>query len=251
MSRRCVRARAISAAAFVVACVCLSAGPSYADDDEPHVMLFSGRDIWRNGAFAYSGLLLAPGGFEEDGFMLKLLLGGGVYRYISGGLGGETVIGNEWMAQVLPGFRIKRGNAEFKYFFGPELRQNKLRPDDPGGGLRGWNFGLRMATELWYEPSRESLIVGDASLSTVATSHAARIAYGWRIAEELFTDGVYVGPEAQYFGSNAYRQYRAGLHITSMKTEITEWSAAAGLARDTDGTKSLYVRLGLSIKLAD
>ena len=74
---------------------------------------------------------------------------------------------------------------------------------------------------------------------------------GWRIAEELFTDGVYVGPEAQYFGSNAYRQYRAGLHITSMKTEITEWSAAAGLARDTDGTKSLYVRLGLSIKLAD
>ncbi len=241
----------IVAMALLVAGVCLPAGPSRADDDEPHVMLFSGRDIWRNGAFAYSGLLLAPGGFEEDGFMLKLLLAGGVYRYISGGLGGETVIGSEWMAQVLPGVRIKRGNAEFKYFFGPELRRNKLRPDDPGSGLRGLNFGLRMAGEFWYEPSRDTLIVSDASMSTVGTSHAARIAYGWRFAEELLTDGVYLGPEAQYFGSDAYRQYRVGLHITSMKTEITEWSAAAGFARDTDGTKSLYVRLGLSVKLAN
>ena len=250
MSRRCVRAAVVSAAAFVVAGVCLSAGPSRADDDEPHVMLFSGRDIWRNGAYAYSGLLLAPGGFEEDGFMLKLLAGGGAYRYFSGGLG-EKVIGTEWMGQVLPGFRIKRGNAEFNYFFGPELRRNKLWPDDAGTSLRGWNFGLRMAGELWYEPTRDTLVVGDASLSSIATSHAARLAYGWRVAEELFTDGVYVGPEAQYFGSDAYRQYRAGLHITSMKTEITEWSAAVGVARDTDGTKSLYVRLGLSVKLAD
>ena len=176
MSRRCVRAAVVSAAAFFVAGVCLSAGPSRADDDEPHVMLFSGRDIWRNGAFAYSGLLLAPGGFEEDGFMLKLLAGGGVYRYISGGLGGETVIGGEWMAQVLPGVRIKRGNAEFKYFFGPELRHNKLTPDDAGTSLRGWNFGLRMAAELWYEPTRDTLVVGDASLSSIAASHAARIA---------------------------------------------------------------------------
>lgn len=241
----------IVAMALIVAGVWLPAGPSRADDDEPRVMLFSGRDIWRNGAFAYSGLLLAPGGFEEDGFMLKLLLAGGVYRYISGGLGGETVIGSEWMSQVLPGVRIKRGNAEFKYFFGPELRRNKLRPDDPGSGLRGLNFGLRMAGEFWYEPSRDTLIVSDASMSTVGTSHAARIAYGWRFAEELLTDGVYLGPEAQYFGSDAYRQYRVGLHITSMKTEITEWSAAAGFARDTDGTKSLYVRLGLSVKLAN
>ncbi len=161
------------------------------------------------------------------------------------------MIGAEWMAQITPGFRIKRGNAEFKYFFGPELRRNRLRPDDPDSSLRGSNFGLRMAGDLWYEPARDSLIVGDASLSSIAVSHSARLAYGWRIAEQLFTDGVYIGPEAQYFGSDRYRQYRAGLHVTSMKTEITEWSAAAGFARDTDSRASVYVRLGLSVKLAD
>ena len=46
---------------------------------------------------------VAPGGFEDDGFMLKLLLGGGAYRYNAGSLGGEKVIGTEWMAQALPG----------------------------------------------------------------------------------------------------------------------------------------------------
>src|SRR4051812_44308515 len=101
--------------------VCVTAGPSRADEtDDPRTMIFSGRDIWRSGAYVYSGLLLAPGGFEQDGFMLKLIAGGGVYRYVSGGLGGEQVIGAEWMVQALPGFRIKRGDAEFKFFFGPE-----------------------------------------------------------------------------------------------------------------------------------
>lgn len=251
MDRRRVRAAIAIAAAFLVVGVCLPAGPSRADDEEARALLFSGRDLWRNGAFAYGGLLMAPGGFEEDGFMLKLLLGGGVYRYVSGGLGGETVIGTEWMAQALPGFRIKRGQAEFKFFFGPEWQHHTLSPGDPANRLASTSFGLRMTGELWYEPTRDSLIVGDVSLSSIATSHAARIAYGWRVAKELFTDGVYIGPEAQYFGSDGYRQRRVGLHITSMKTEATEWSAALGFARDSDGHSSPYVRLGLSTKLAN
>jgi hypothetical protein len=214
-------------------------------------MLFSGRDIWRNGAFAYSGLLLAPGGFGQDGFMLKLLLSGGIYRYTSGGLGGLTVIGVETLAQVLPGFRIKRGNAEFKFFFGPELQWHRLWPDDPDSRLRGREFGLRMAAELWYEPTPNGLIAGDAALSTVATSHSARLAFGWRVAEEMLTDGVYVGPETQYFHSDGYRHRRLGLHVTSMKTDASEWSASVGWARDSDGRSGPYVRLGLSSRMAN
>jgi hypothetical protein len=249
--RRRVRAAIFFAAAFLSVGVWLSAGPCWAADDEPHAMQFSGRDIWRNGAFAYSGLLLAPGGFEQDGFMLKLLLSGGAYRYVSDGLGGLTVIGMETLAQILPGFRIKRGNAEFKFFFGPELQWHKLWPDDPESRLRGRDFGLRMAAELWYEPTRNSLIAGDAALSSIATGHSARIAAGWRMAEELLTDGVYVGPEMQYFHSDQYRHHRFGLHITSMKTEATEWSAAAGWARDSDGRSGPYLRLGLSSRIAN
>jgi hypothetical protein len=98
---------------------CVSAGPGWADEeDDSHVILFSGCDLWRNGIFTRGGLLVAPGGFEQDGFMLKLLLSGGLYRYNSDALGGETVIGAEWMAQVLPGFRIKRGSRSLNFSSG-------------------------------------------------------------------------------------------------------------------------------------
>ncbi|MDO9412896.1 MAG: cellulose biosynthesis protein BcsS [Pseudolabrys sp.] len=251
MVRRRVRAAALLAAAFLV-CVCRSSGPSKADEgDDQRVLQFSGRDIWRNGAFVHGGLIYAPRGFERDGFMLKLVLDGGVYRYSSGSLG-QDVIGVEWGVQALPGFRIKRGDAEMKFFFGPELQHHKLRPDDTANRLRDYLFGLRMAGELWYEPTPGTLIAGDASLSTLASGRSARLAYGWRIAEELFTYGVYVGPEVQYFGSEGgYHQRRIGLHMTSMKTEATEWSASIGFAIDTIGRSSPYARLGLSQKITD
>jgi hypothetical protein len=58
-------------------------------------------------------------------------------------------------------------------------------------------------------------------------------------------DGVYVGPEIQYFGSDGYRHLRLGVHITSMKTEDIEWSAACGWARDSERRASPYVRLNI------
>jgi hypothetical protein len=88
------------------------------------------------------------------------------------------------------------------------------------------------------------MIAADMSLSSIATSNSARAAYGWRVLEDML-GGIYVGPEIQYFGSSGYRHGRLGVHVTSMKTEDTEWSAAAGWARDSSGRSSPYVRLGI------
>jgi len=249
--RRRVRAAVLFAVAFLVCGVCLSAGPGRAaDDDEIRNILFNGRDIWRNGAFAYSGVLVAPGGFEQDGFMFKLLLSGGLYRYNADSLGGEEVIGAEALTQALLGFRIKRGNAEMKFFFGPEWQIHRLWPDDPDNRLRGYNFGLRMTGELWHEPTRQTLIAGDISLSSIATSQSARLAFGLRVADSIFNgDGFYIGPEMQYFGSDGYGHWRVGGHITSLKTEGTEWSASIGWAQDSDGRASPYLRLSTSSRI--
>jgi hypothetical protein len=210
-------------------------------------MLFSGRDLWRNGGFAYGGFAFAPGGLEQDGLLLKVLLSGGVYRYDAANLD-ERVIGVEWVAQVLPGWRIKRGEVEFKFFLGPELQNHRLSPDDPVNRLRGLSFGLRAAADLWYEPTPNTMVVADVSLSTIATSNAARIGFGWRIFEDML-GGIYAGPEAQYFGSVGYRQLRLGTHITSMKTDDVEWSAAAGWADDSRGRVSPYLRLNVLKRL--
>lgn len=95
------------------------------DNEDARTILFSGRDLWRNGAFAYGGFVFAPGGLEQDGLLLKVLLSAGVYRYAAENLGGVRVIGLEWLAQVLPGWRIKRGDAEFKFYLGPEFQKQQ------------------------------------------------------------------------------------------------------------------------------
>lgn len=241
-------AAVLLAAAVMFSGVWLSSGSSRADEDEEeHAIIFSGRDFWRDGAFVYGGLLVAPGGLDQDGFMLKLLLSGGLYRYLSFSIGGETVVGTEGRFQALPGFRIKRADAEMKFFFGPEWQQHRLYPDDPDNPLRGRSFGLRIASEVWYEPTPRNLISGDISLSSIATSQSARLDLGWRAADDIFNgNGFYVGPEIQYIGAEGYRHLRLGLHVTSLKTETTEWSAAFGWAQDSDGRSSPYVRLNLS-----
>ena len=84
-------------AALAAASACLlCAGPAGAGtDDDATVILFSGRDLWRNGAFASGGFLTAPGGFDDDGLMPKVLFSGGLYRYRADDLGGDTVVGAE------------------------------------------------------------------------------------------------------------------------------------------------------------
>jgi hypothetical protein len=237
---------AVAAAAFIVCCVGTGPPPAHASDDEElaHFILFSGRDLWRNGVFAYGGLLWAPGGFDTGGFMLKTLLSLGVYRYNSGALGNVTVYGGELKGQVLPGWAFKRGRFELKLFAGLDVETHRLWPDDPTNGLRGTSVGAALAAELWHEPTIDTMIAADASLTSIGPNYAARIGLGWRAFEQF-----YIGPETQVYGGDGYRQFRAGAHITSMKTGEREWSAAAGWAVDTDKRDSPYVRLGFMQRL--
>ena len=235
---------AARSAALFLCCVRVALGPAAASDsDDPRIMLFSGRDLWRNGAFAHGGVVIAPAGLDQDGLLLKIVLAGGLYRYDARNLG-ERVVGTEWLAQVLPGWRIKRGDVELKVFMGSEIQSHHLWPDDGENRLRGLSYGVRVAAEAWYEPSAETMVAADFSLSSIATSNSARAAFGWRTLDDML-GGIYVGPEIQYFGSDGYKHNRLGVHVTSMKTEDTEWSAAAGWARDSAGRSSPYLRLGI------
>ena len=37
---------------------------------------------------------------------------------------------------------------------------------------------MRVATDLWYEPTPTTMAALEASLSTIATNHSARVAFG-------------------------------------------------------------------------
>jgi hypothetical protein len=240
--RVCVAACAVST--LIYCCVCLPSGSTLAHEDETRALFFSGRDIWRNGAFAYGGFLFAPNSLDRDGVLLKFLLSSGLYVYDAENLGGQRILGVEALVNILPGWRIKRGDAELKFFMGPEFQKHRLWPDDQTNRLRGNAYGLRLAAEIWYEPTSDTMIAADGFLSTIATSNSARVAYGWRVFEEML-GGIYIGPEIQYFGSDGYKHLRLGTHITSMKAEDTEWSAALGWAMDSSHRSSPYLRLSI------
>jgi hypothetical protein len=230
----------------VLCCICWPTCPSWAgDDDERRAILFSGRDLWFNGAFAYGGMIWSPRDLDEDGLLFKLLLSGGLYRYNAGDLGNERVVGAEWLVQALPGWHVKRGTFEAKVFWGPEFQHHRLWPDDPGNTLKGGKFGLRFSTEFWYEPTTSTMITADGSLSTIGGSNSARLGLGWK-----FFDQFYSGPETQIYGGAGYSQWRLGVHFTSLKTGEAEWSAAGGWARDTNNRSSPYFRLGFMQRLA-
>jgi hypothetical protein len=134
-------------------------------------LYFSGFDLWRERASSYGGVLWAPGGLNNDGFTLKLLLAGGQYRYTAGMTG---ITGTNFLAAALPGWRIKRGNFEAKIFAGLDLQHHSLSPDDPNNGLRGTHAGLRVGADLWWEPTRKLMIASSLSGSTIGTNFGAR-----------------------------------------------------------------------------
>jgi hypothetical protein len=237
---RCVSVAVAAAAAFLVCCVCVSSGPARAGDDGAHFLLFSGADLWRDGQFMHGGLLWSPRGLDREGFTLKAVVSGGRYRYVSGTFNNAGVIGTEEESQLLPGWRIKRGQFELKVFGGLDIKNNLTSPYDPGSRLHGTALGARAAIDLWFEPTSTTMFAADASLSSIAASYSARAAYGWRVS-----DWFYVGPEAQAFACIGYSQFRFGTHLTGLKTGLWEWSAAAGWSSDTDRRSSPYLRLGI------
>lgn len=82
---------------------------------------------------------------NNDGFTLKLLLAGGQYRYTAGT---TNITGTNFLAAVLPGWRIKRGDLEVKIYAGLDLQHHILSPDDLGNNLRGTHAGLRVGADL-------------------------------------------------------------------------------------------------------
>lgn len=118
-----------------------------------------------------------------------------------------------------------------------------LVPDDIGNAARGAHTGIRVAADLWYEPTAQTMVTGSATLTTIAAAYAMRLAGGWRLL-----DSVYVGPEAQMFGAFNYRQWRLGIHVTGLTFRALELQAALGYAADSDANRGLYARVQLSRK---
>ncbi len=201
------------------------------------VLLYAGFDIWRAGRSGYGGFYWAPDGLNNDGFMTRLFVSGGVERYDAGSRQFNTDI---IRAAPLAGWRFSQDKLEFKVFAGPELENRVLTPDIPTAAYRGTHIGARFATELWWEPTPELMLTSAFSASTNATSHSARAATGVRVLERFWA-----GPEISASGDAFSQQYRIGAHLTGVRFDALEWSAAVGYVTDSYHRSGVYGRIGV------
>jgi hypothetical protein len=204
------------------------------------ILLFSGLDVWRHGAFSYAGVAWSPKGNDQEGFVLKLSSGAGSYRYHSDDLAID-VKGRILSFSLLPGWRFQHDHLSITAFAGIDYQRHDLTPVDVTSKLLGPYTGIRGALEIWYEPDDTMMVAGDLSATSIGPSYSGRAAVGWRMF-----DRFYFGPEVAAFAFDGnYRQYRVGAHVTALKIGAIEWSASAGWSRDTDNRDGFYGRLNL------
>jgi hypothetical protein len=201
------------------------------------VLLYAGFDIWRAGGSGYGGFYWAPDGLNTDGFITRLFVSDGVERYDKGAKRFTTTIVR---AAPLAGWRFSQGTLELKVFAGPELENRVLTPDIAAARLRGTHVGLRVATELWWEPAPALMLASAFSASTNAASHSARAAAGWRLFDQFWA-----GPEVSASRDDFSAQYRIGIHFTGFRFDALEWAAAAGYVTDSFHRSGIYGRIGV------
>jgi hypothetical protein len=205
-------------------------------------LLFAGTDLWRYGAFLYGGTLWSPGGFDTDGFALKLLLNGGGYTFSSGDLH-RDVDGAVFSAAAMPGWRFTRNGFTVSVFVGPVAQDYRLKPYDPGSRLHGAYLGGQFATEVWYQPATNIMAAVNGSIASIGPTGSLRAAVGVRIFDAMF-----VGPESAVLWCANFQELQFGVHVTAFRYHALEWSVGTGWATDTERRSGPYLRLGVSAK---
>lgn len=204
------------------------------------LLLFAGFDLWRGGSSVHGGLLWSPQGLQRDGLVIKLLSGAGSYRYLSSA---RVIRGTHAFDSLMAGYRFSGQGFEARLFAGVDFQYHRLNPVDPANRLLGYHIGARVNGELWWEPMRDTMVSSSFSVSSIGPNYSVRAAAGWKL-----WDRFYLGPELETFSDFRYRQYRAGMHVTALRTGIVEWSAGAGYAYDSSRVSGFYGRLGLLIR---
>jgi len=213
----------------------LVTGPDDAGAPGPErFLLFSGVELWRASTAAYGGLHWAPGGLNEDGLVARLLLSRNFERY---GPDSTSIA----RATGLAGIRVKQGAFELKLMAGPQLESND--PTSPAARLRGTRLGLQAVAETWWEPAPALMLASSWSATTLGTGYGGRIASGFR----LF-DLAWSGPEVSAFTDEFSTQTRVGLHLTGVRWQDLEWSAAFGYLQDSFHRNGAYGRVSVLVR---
>lgn len=212
----------------------LSLPPIPATANAQRYLLFNGIDIWRANVDLYGGMLWAPAGLNADGPIAQLFVSRRFDHYQDG----SSTISK---ASVLGGYRVKRGDFELKVMVGPQWQQ--FDPTSSSAAQSGTKLGLHGVAETWWEPHPLFLLASSWTAYTFGHGYGARLAAGWRAFDQFW-----IGPEISTFSDVFSTQYRVGLHVTGLRWQDLEWSAATGHLEDNFHRRGGYLRFGVLLR---
>jgi len=231
----------VFAIAWVVACAGVDSAAAGGAENSSF-LLFSGTEFWRYGAFLYGGLLWSPAGLDADGFTFKMLLGGGKYSYISGGLQ-QNIDGTQLSAAALPGWRFVRGGLTVAIFAGPLAQDYRLKPADPGSRLHGFYIGAQTGADIWYQPNALTMAALNGAIASIGPTGYVRAAFGFRLFAPAF-----IGPEVGEFWCADFEEVQVGAQLTALRINAIQWSIGGGWALTSDQRSGPYLRLGINAR---
>lgn len=162
---------------------------------------------------------------DRSGFRLRTSAIVGSYVYDSTDVG--RVNGNLTGGAILMGYEWIFKRATIAVYLGGEIVNNAISPNDPKNQAKGTSVGVKVATDFYVTPTKDTMIAGVLSYSSNFSSYYGRLKFGM-----AFADRLYLGPEVAALGDNFFQQWRVGAHVTGIRFGMLQFGAALGFLND-------------------
>jgi Cellulose biosynthesis protein BcsS len=215
------------------------------DEPEAHIAPFAGADFTSQGyAFGFAGAIFAPySSLETSGFRLYLHGASGVYKYITDS--DTRNRGSEVSADLLFGWGFESDTYSINMFVGPNIVSDRIEFPDPFNPVQGTQVGVKGRTDWWINPTKQTLLAGEAEYGTAFHNYWVKSQFGFDI-----TNGkeIFIGPEVIFLGDQRFDQWRVGAHLTALHFGKIDLALSGGYVHDSDFGGGGYGMLELSTK---
>lgn len=193
-----------------------------------HVIPFTGVDVSKLSFDAYAGGMVAPyGNLDTSGFRLYVLGDGGWYKYYDSSHDGITGIGLS--GDFLGGYGFEGPNYSLNFLAGFNAENDTLSTIDPTNKVVGTEFGVKVRTDDWYNPTDRTELHVESEFSSTFLTYYGTGAFGY----DIFNSSVFVGPMVGTLGNERYSQFRAGVSVSGIKIKNIQIDLAGGYANDS------------------
>lgn len=238
MAAFCQKVRCVLAAAVLAAGLGGRAAAQSRDEDlflrrdDLRIVPFASVDAGRS-VFVTVGLkqsLVGP--LDRQGFVAMETVGYGLTRERSD-QPGVSLYRHTLQTSSLIGYQFSFGNAFVSAFLGPELNWEQVTEN---WTVQRWSepsVGARIQGELWAHPTPDTLLTASVVAGSARGSLWSRGSAGIRLWGHMF-----IGPEATFYATDTYREYRVGGHLTGASLGRVDFRVSAGVQNQDDERRS-------------